>query len=170
LSPKERARADDMAARLVDELQLVDEKARGLAAHLVAVHGAASFDELLDPDIFDDLDVLAPYGLLPVPLKKLKKRQRAWASGGSEREVAALKRELTSQRIEQETLLAAEIATAMKLREAYESRVAHLEHSARSRSRPASPAPLDSRGAADVGRIGSPRDGPGRPIWKPLGL
>ncbi|KAH8067053.1 hypothetical protein JL720_12564 [Aureococcus anophagefferens] len=84
LSPKERARRrHGRAARR--RAPAGRREARGLAAHLVAVHGAASFDELLDPDIFDDLDVLAPYGLLPVPLKKLKKRQRAWASSGSAR-------------------------------------------------------------------------------------
>ena len=170
LSPKERSRAEAIAARLVDELQLVEDKARSLAAHLVGVHGATAFDELLDPFIFEDLDVLAPHGLLPVPKKKLRKLQLAWVARGPDdlsRELETLKREIKSQRQEHETLIKAEVASATKLAD-YQSRVADLESSVRSLSPRRDH--RERRHFPDPGKVGSPTDGDRRPIWRPVGI
>ena len=81
LDPAERARAALMASQLVAELQLTDQRADALAAHLVAARGFASFEELLDPELLDDLEALGPYGLLDVPRKKLAQRRQWWSRG-----------------------------------------------------------------------------------------
>ena len=54
-----------IAARLTADLQMADPRAEALATHLVSAHGATSFEELLDPELFEDLGALAPFGLLP---------------------------------------------------------------------------------------------------------
>ena len=77
----ERARAALMASQLVAELQLTDQRADALAAHLVAARGFATFEELLDPELLDDLEALGPYGLLDVPRKKLAQRRQWWSRG-----------------------------------------------------------------------------------------
>jgi len=81
LDAAERARAALMASQLVAELQLTDARADALAAHLVAARGFASFEELLDPELLDDLEALGPYGLLDVPRKKLAQRRQWWSRG-----------------------------------------------------------------------------------------
>ena len=81
LDAAERARAALMASQLVAELQLTDQRADALAAHLVAARGFASFEELLDPELLDDLEALGPYGLLDVPRKKLAQRRQWWSRG-----------------------------------------------------------------------------------------
>ena len=81
LDAAERARAALMASQLVAELQLTDKRADALAAHLVAARGFASFEELLDPELLDDLEALGPYGLLDVPRKKLAQRRQWWSRG-----------------------------------------------------------------------------------------
>jgi hypothetical protein len=81
LDAAERARAALMASQLVAELQLTDQKADALAAHLVAARGFATFEELLDPELLDDLEALGPYGLLDVPRKKLAQRRQWWSRG-----------------------------------------------------------------------------------------
>ena len=81
LDPAERARAALMASQLVAELQLTDARADALAAHLVASRGFATFEELLDPELLDDLEALGPYGLLDVPRKKLAQRRQWWSRG-----------------------------------------------------------------------------------------
>ena len=81
LDAAERARAALMASKLVAELQLTDARADALAAHLVAARGFASFEELLDPELLDDLEALGPYGLLDVPRKKLAQRRQWWSRG-----------------------------------------------------------------------------------------
>ena len=81
LDAAERARAALMASQLVAELQLTDKRADVLAAHLVASRGFASFEELLDPELLDDLEALGPYGLLDVPRKKLAQRRQWWSRG-----------------------------------------------------------------------------------------
>ena len=81
LDAAERARAALMASQLVAELQLTDGRADALAAHLVAARGFASFEELLDPELLDDLEALGPYGLLDVPRKKLAQRRQWWSRG-----------------------------------------------------------------------------------------
>ena len=70
-----------MASQLVAELQLTDQRADALAAHLVAARGFASFEELLDPELRDDLEALGPYGLLDGPRKKLAQRRQWWSRG-----------------------------------------------------------------------------------------
>ena len=81
LDAAERARAALMASQLVAELQLTDQRADALAAHLVAARGFATFEELLDPELLDDLEALGPYGLLDVPRKKLAQRRQWWSRG-----------------------------------------------------------------------------------------
>ena len=81
LDTAERARAALMASQLVAELQLTDQRADALAAHLVAARGFATFEELLDPELLDDLEALGPYGLLDVPRKKLAQRRQWWSRG-----------------------------------------------------------------------------------------
>ena len=81
LDAAERARAALMASQLVAELQLTDQRADALAAHLVASRGFATFEELLDPELLDDLEALGPYGLLDVPRKKLAQRRQWWSRG-----------------------------------------------------------------------------------------
>ena len=81
LDPAERARAALMASQLVAELQLTDARADALAAHLVASRGFTTFEELLDPELLDDLEALGPYGLLDVPRKKLAQRRQWWSRG-----------------------------------------------------------------------------------------
>ena len=81
LDAAERARAALMATQLVTELQLTDQRADALAAHLVASRGFATFEELLDPELLDDLEALGPYGLLDVPRKKLAQRRQWWSRG-----------------------------------------------------------------------------------------
>ena len=81
LDAAERARAALMASQLVAELQLTDGRADTLAAHLVAARGFATFEELLDPELLDDLEALGPYGLLDVPRKKLAQRRQWWSRG-----------------------------------------------------------------------------------------
>ncbi len=81
LDAAERARAALMASQLVAELQLTDQRADTLAAHLVASRGFATFEELLDPELLDDLEALGPYGLLDVPRKKLAQRRQWWSRG-----------------------------------------------------------------------------------------
>ena len=81
LDAAERARAALMASQLVAELQLTDKRADALAAHLVAARGFATFEELLDPELLDDLEALGPYGLLDVPRKKLAQRRQWWSRG-----------------------------------------------------------------------------------------
>ena len=48
---------------------------------LVAARGFATFEELLDPELLDDLEALGPYGLLDVPRKKLAQRRQWWSRG-----------------------------------------------------------------------------------------
>jgi len=81
LDPAERARAALMASQLVAELQLTDRRADALAAYLVAARGFASFAELLDPELLDELDSLGPYGLLEIPKRKLARRREWWSHG-----------------------------------------------------------------------------------------
>ena len=71
---------DGRADAMVADTDL-DGRADALAAHLVAVRGFATFEELLDPELLDDLEALGPYGLLDVPRKKLAQRRQWWSRG-----------------------------------------------------------------------------------------
>ena len=84
LAPEERARIALVAAQLTAELALADERAERLATHLVADMGVSAFEELLDPDLVEDLDGLERHGLLEVPRRKLEVRRREWLAVADE--------------------------------------------------------------------------------------
>ena len=78
------------AARIADwlarELDVSRDDALTLGAHLADHAGATKGEDLLDADLFDDLDGLEAFGLKAVPRKKLAKKRHG---DGREREIKA---------------------------------------------------------------------------------